>query len=94
MGYFSNGSEVMDYEARYCDKCLHHGPPDGPGCMVWLAHLLNPSEGLTKDGEHNPESILNLLIPRAKDGLGNEQCRMYLEDPAWNQEELFPEVAP
>jgi len=62
--------------------------------MVWLAHLLNPSEGLTKDGEHNPESILNLLIPRAKDGLGNEQCRMYLEDPAWNQEELFPEVAP
>jgi len=21
MGYFSNGSEQMDYEAEYCDKC-------------------------------------------------------------------------
>ncbi len=89
MAYFSNGTEAMDYEERYCSKCLHQGPPDGPGCYLWMAHMVHTDEGLKKDGTDNPSSILNLLIPRSKDGLSNEQCRMFLEDPAWNQEELF-----
>lgn len=79
MGYFSNGTEGMDYELRYCDNCVHQNGPDGTtGCAVWLAHsLYNYKEC------NNPESILHLLIPRV--GLGNDQCRMFLqkkiEDP-------------
>lgn len=88
MGYFSNGTEGMLYEEQYCSKCLHQGPPDGPGCYVWLAHQLYNGEILKADGTKNPDSILNLLIPQSKDGLSNEQCTMYLEDPAWNQEKL------
>lgn len=82
MGYFSNGSEGTSYEAKYCDKCLHQGPPDGPGCAVWLAHMLHNYDSC------NDDSILHLLIPRTKDGLDNEQCKLFLEDPHWNQEDM------
>ena len=40
MGYFSNGSEGMDYEERYCKRCIHYGPEEGPGCPIWFAHLV------------------------------------------------------
>lgn len=64
----------MDYEARYCRRCVHEGPPDGPGCAVWGAHLFaNYKECNNKD------SILHMLIPRSKDGLWNEQCAMFWE---------------
>ncbi len=76
MGYFSNGAEGMDYEARYCRRCVHYGPEDGPGCPVWLAHLLHNYEECNK-----PESILHLLIPLAADGT-NEQCALFLEGSA------------
>jgi hypothetical protein len=82
MGYFANGSEGMDYEAQYCDRCLHQKPNDG-GCAVWLAHLLRNYDERAKQ-----DSILHLLIPRSKDGLRNAQCRMFAEDPQWNQEKL------
>ena len=73
MGYFSNGTEGMMYEERYCDRCIHQGPIDGPGCAVMLAHnLFNYKECNKKD------SILHLLIPRSKDGW-NEQCSMFVE---------------
>ena len=69
MGYFSNGSEGADYEERYCLRCIHRQE-----CAVWEAHfLLNYQEANKKD------SILHLLIPRTKNGLGNEQCRMFIE---------------
>lgn len=68
MGYFSNGSEGMDYESQYCDKCQHQ---DGP-CTVWLAHMLHNYEECNK-----PDSILHLLIPQTEDKLGNKQCTMF-----------------
>jgi hypothetical protein len=71
MGYFSNGTEGMAYEARYCDNCVHQGPADGPGCVVWLAHMLWNYRDCTDN-----DSILHLLIPR--NGIENEQCRMFL----------------
>ena len=74
MGYFSNGTEGMDYEARWCNRCQHEGPPDGPGCVVWLAHILHNYKECNKK-----DSILHLLIPRSKDGLSNEQCAMFVE---------------
>ena len=79
MGYFSNGTEGMEYEAQYCERCVHQGGPEGPGCMVWLAHnLYNYKECNNKD------SILHLLIPRSKDHLSNEQCKMFIEAPESN----------
>ena len=82
MGYFSNSSEGMAYEARYCDRCLNQKPNDG-GCTVWLAHMLFNYQECNKE-----DSILHLLIPRSADKLDNAQCTMFVEDPHWNQEQL------
>ena len=72
MGYFSNGTEGMMYEEDFCDRCEHQD-----GCAVWFAHSL-----YNYDECNNEKSILHLLIPRSKDGLENEQCRMFLEKRA------------
>ena len=71
MGYFPNGSEGDYYEARYCDRCVHQGPPDGPGCAVWLAHILYNYTDCNK-----ADSVLHLLIPRGANG-DNAECRMF-----------------
>jgi len=70
MGYFSNGTEGMDYQERYCSRCVHDANRD---CPVWAAHLLH-----NYDECNNKGSILHMLIPRSKDGLGNEQCKMFV----------------
>lgn len=72
MGYFSNGSEGMDYEAQYCASCIHQDGPDGnSGCAVWIAHMLK-----NYDECNNEESILHMLIPRDEKGW-NEKCLMH-----------------
>ena len=68
MGYFSNGTEGMEYEAKYCSDCLHYG-----NCAVLHAHEL-----YNYDECNNENSILHLLIPRDKEGY-NKKCKMYLE---------------
>lgn len=76
MGYFSNGSEGMDYEADYCDRCVHQNGPDGDSvCAVWAAHKFHNYKEC-----NNKESILHMLIPRSEEGLGNGQCLMFVED--------------
>lgn len=81
MGYFANGSEGMDYEEQFCRRCIHVGPEEGPGCHVWLAHLLfNYTQ--TKNAE--VEAVLDTLIPR--NGIHNLQCAMFVAAPA---ERLF-----
>ncbi len=73
MGYFSNGTEGMDYESRYCDRCVHQNGPDGKsGCAIWLAHMLR-----NYDECNEPDSVLHLLIPRDKKG-GNGQCQLFM----------------
>lgn len=73
MGYFPNGTAGDCYEAKYCNRCIHEGGRDGPGCAVMLAHLLHNYEECNK-----PESILHLLIPRDKEGW-NQQCAMFVD---------------
>jgi len=73
MGYFSNGTEGDMYEAEYCQRCIHYEDPNGDGCMVWLAHLVHNYDECNK-----PDSILHLLIPRSKDGPGNDRCKMFI----------------
>ena len=71
MGYFSNGSEGVDYECKYCSEC-HHQDLDGRGCAVWEAHMLYNYEQCNDE-----DSILHILIPRSKDDF-NEKCRMFI----------------
>lgn len=70
MGYFSNGTEGMAYQERYCNKCIHDVSED---CAIWAAHLVfNYKEC------NNKNSILHMLIPRDTQGY-NEQCKMFYE---------------
>jgi len=71
MGYFPNGCSAMDYEARFCDHCVHQKPHDG-GCSVWYAHLLFNYDEVNREAK-----VLNLLIPKAPDGLSNLECTMF-----------------
>lgn len=70
MGYFSSGTEGMDYEARYCARCRFYA--DG-ACPVLQAHLL-----WNYDECNKPESVLHKMIPRGKDGF-NERCIFWQE---------------
>lgn len=74
MGYFSNGTEGERYEAQYCVRCIHQNMDDG-GCAVWHAHMLYNYRDCNDE-----DSILHLLIPLKKEGIGNEQCAMFHED--------------
>ena len=71
MGYFSNGTEGMDYEAKYCARCIHN--QEEAGCAVLLAHQLYNYDECNK-----PDSILHILIPRDARGY-NEKCAMFIE---------------
>jgi len=78
MGYFSNGTEGMDYQDRWCSRCVHfNGRTGETGCHVWLAHLVHNYKEC-----NNKDSILDLLIPRSEDRRSNEQCEMFYEGPA------------
>ena len=83
MAYFSNGTEGLIYGDRYCSKCVHG---QGEPCAVWDAHVLYSSEFC--NARSNP---LDILIPR--NGITNEQCRMFIQRPvpkfAEGQKELF-----
>jgi hypothetical protein len=69
MGYFPNGAAGMQYEAKYCEKCVHH-KQNGGGCAVFLAHLVYNYNECDKT-----DSILHMLIPLS--GADNEKCRMF-----------------
>lgn len=78
MAYFPNGSSSEWYYEEYCAKCVHDQDVDkGQGCTVWLLHLLHNYEECNK-----PDSFLHVLIPRSKDGLSNERCKMFVPAPS------------
>ena len=72
MGYFSSGSEGMDYQAQWCDRCVHDHPERG--CPCWIAHMQHNYDECNK-----PDSILHKMIPRSEDGLSNEKCIFFVE---------------
>lgn len=75
MGYFPNSDAGLFYEAKYCARCIHYDPDmENEGCAVMLAHLIHGYDECNDD-----DSILHILIPRSKDGLDNEQCKMFVE---------------
>ncbi len=75
MAYFSNGTEGMIYQTDYCDRCRNYQGGDAPGCPIWDLHLLH-------QGEVDWQPVLDKLIPRTPDGLGNEQCETFVEEGA------------
>lgn len=82
MAYFPNGTAVDIYEAQYCSRCVHQGPPNGPGCAVMLAHLIHNYNECNKD-----DSILHLLIPHDKRGFPGE-CKMFMDKSRWEKSKL------
>ena len=71
MGYFSNGTEGIMYQARYCDQCVHDRNDD---CPILLLHLMwNYEQNENKD----KQLVLDAFIPRSSDGLRNEECKMF-----------------
>ena len=76
MGYFSNGTEGLMYEEKYCERCVHYEDADGNhACPVWAAHLF-----YCYGADEKTQRILDMLIPQ--EGVGNGQCTMFVEDPA------------
>ncbi len=76
MGYFSNGTEGMAYQARYCDRCIHGPNKQKELCPVWWAHL---EHNTAKENEVS--TVLDILIPQHENNLENKQCSMFLEAP-------------
>lgn len=87
MGYFSNGTQAMDYESRYCAKCVNYrdNGSGSLGCPIMDAHAFANYDQL-RDGEGNLKTVLSILIPRDKSGIGNEECSMFLpgRNDTWN----------
>jgi hypothetical protein len=87
MAYFSNGTEGMMYQERYCSKCRNY---INGGCAIWDAHLFyayeecNNDGRTSRDGERtypktNAKSILDMLIPIDKETHFAAKCSMFLE---------------
>jgi hypothetical protein len=70
MGYFSNGTEQEEYEARVCSGCKHYEGQGGRWCAVMQVHWL-----LNYDECNNKDSALHVLIPRGEKG-ENLECEM------------------
>ena len=73
MAYFSNGTEGMGYEEKYCSKCVH-GAED-KFCPVWKVHFVFNYD---QCNENKIKQILDTLIPRKE--IENEQCSMFLAE--------------
>jgi hypothetical protein len=79
MAYFSNSSEGCALDA-ICDKCVHIGPQDGPGCSVLFMQLdwnYEQGGGTEKDTaeEKTKREALNSLI--SHDDEGKLTCKMF-----------------
>jgi hypothetical protein len=76
MAYFPNGTSGMMYEEQFCWNCVHWS--DEGGCPVMDAHNLYNYDQIGDDkAAKSLKTILDLLIPETKDGLGAEQCSMF-----------------
>jgi hypothetical protein len=76
MAYFSNGTEGMMYEERWCNRCHHED--DERGCPVMLAHLLYAYDLCNKKSDPG-KVMLDMLIPMDAKGLYPEKCSMFVE---------------
>ena len=86
MGYFPNGTAGMDFQERFCLRCVNHRDLDdgrGEGCAVWDAHLIAPSqhpEHAKSEFERGQAEATQLLLGVLieKKGLDND-CKLFQE---------------
>jgi hypothetical protein len=78
MGYFSNGTEGDMYEEEYCYKCLNFD--EEKGCPIMNLHLVWNYEAISSKGDAIKKYALDWFIPPNKDGMFNQQCRMFKEE--------------
>lgn len=74
MGYFANGTEVMDYEQKYCCNCEHGR---GSGCAIMDLHF-NFGHELTNKKDHAGKIMLDTLIPVEQNGFSGK-CSMFIK---------------
>jgi hypothetical protein len=81
MAYFSNGTEGLMYEEKYCNNCVHFTDAGGEvyACAVLELHYEFNYEqgGKTKLGKAIKQ-VLETLIPTKKDGLFADECKMFV----------------
>lgn len=92
MAYFANGSEGMYYEARYCNRCVH-GQDEEKMCPIMELHLLWNYDAVGEKADADKKLALNLLWPRSKGGLSNEDCKFFKILPELVPLPLFDKVA-
>ena len=73
MGYFSNGSQAADYQAKFCEHCFHDRDNS---CPVLMLHLLWNYDAVGSNADKTKEIALNTFIPRK--GIENKQCLMFV----------------
>lgn len=77
MAYFPNGTAGACYEEQYCSNCVHDD--EERGCAVMLLHnLFNYDQCNSGKTGKAIKAFLETLIPETKDGLGAEQCSMFI----------------
>ena len=78
MAYFSNGTEGMDYQSKYCDRCVNYRNLDddqGPGCPIWDLHMLHNYDDEWEDAR-------NWFIPMdPPEKIHAGECKMFEEIP-------------
>lgn len=77
MGYFSNGTEGLDFDEKWCSRCVHLPKRQDRGCPVMLAHLLFAYE-LCNEKKHPGKVILDILIER-DEATGAQRCTMFVD---------------
>ncbi len=82
MAYFSNGTEGISYQEKYCFNCKNFRDiKDGRGfgCPVFDLHILHlPYKKNLNISDKKTIEILDFLIPRNKKGCYNEKCSMFV----------------
>lgn len=92
MAYFSNGTEGMEYESRYCDRCVNNRPvkgmPEMKACPVWdLHHEYNYAQCKTEtEIGKTLNEILESFIPTDAQSFAGE-CLMFLESTQTQDEQ-------
>jgi hypothetical protein len=85
MGYFSNATEGMSFDEKYCAHCLNMPKREDRDCPVRSAHLLFAYEECGSTS--NAKKILDMLIVPGPKG---QRCAMFI-DKREKQETDLPE---
>ena len=91
MGYFSNGTEGMMYEEKYCENCSNYISRDHDeikSCPIMDAHQHANYDQFSKSKySKSLKLVLETLIPT--DGINNGICSMFTPDEATKVERSY-----